>query len=88
MSVVQNITPKLLHICHNLFFFSTVQMLDTLLTTLIREMQNIAVPKRKQEALLVARRFMRSVVRIYVVRSVETSSEVGRASRSRYRKFL
>ena len=83
MSVVQNITPKLLHIYHNLFFFSTVQMLDTLLTTLIREMQNIAVPKRKQEALLVARRFMRSVVRIYVVRSVETSSEVGRAPRSR-----
>lgn len=59
-------------------------MLDTLLTTLIREMQNIAVPKRKREALLVARRFMRSVVRIYVVRSVETSSEVGRAPRSRY----
>ena len=54
------------------------------MTTLIREMQNIAVPKRKQEALLVARRFMRSVVRIYVVRSVETSSEVGRAPRSRW----
>lgn len=46
-------------------------MLDTLLTTLIREIQNDAVEGRRVEARAVARRFIRSVSRIFVVLSVE-----------------
>jgi len=56
-------------------------MLDTLLTTLIREIQNVSISKRKQEALLVTRRFVRSVVRVFVVRSVESASELSRMPR-------
>ncbi|XP_036356729.1 E3 ubiquitin-protein ligase UBR5 isoform X2 [Octopus sinensis] len=48
-----------------------VDMLDTLLTTLIREIQNNNVEGRKTEAKLVARRFLRSVARIFVVLNVE-----------------
>lgn len=46
-------------------------MLDTLLTTLIRELQNENIPGRIEEATLVARRFVRSVARIFVIFSVE-----------------
>lgn len=46
-------------------------MLDTLLTTLMRELQNDSVPNRLQEATEVARRFVRSVARIFVIFSVE-----------------
>ena len=56
-------------------------MLDTLLTTLIREMQDLAMPRRKPEALLATRRFVRSVVRIFVVKSVESSPDVYKSSR-------
>lgn len=56
-------------------------MLDTLLTTLIREMQNIAIPKRKCEAVLATRRFVRSVVRIFVVKTVESTPESNRNQR-------
>ncbi|GAB1606363.1 E3 ubiquitin-protein ligase UBR5-like [Argonauta hians] len=48
-----------------------VDMLDTLLTTLIREIQNNNIEGRKAEAKLVARRFLRSVARIFVVLNVE-----------------
>lgn len=47
------------------------QMLDTLLTTLMRELQNDNIPGRIQEATEVARRFVRSVARIFVIFSVE-----------------
>ncbi|GFO10305.1 E3 ubiquitin-protein ligase ubr5 [Plakobranchus ocellatus] len=46
------------------------KMLDTLLTTLIREMQNEEVPGRKDEARQVARRFVRSVARVFVVLNI------------------
>lgn len=47
-------------------------MLDTLLTTLIREMQDTTTPGRAEEATLVARRFVRSVTRIFVIFSIMT----------------
>lgn len=48
-----------------------IQMLDTLLHTLIREQQNEAIPGRAERAREVARRFVRSVARIFVIFSVE-----------------
>ncbi|KAK7870183.1 hypothetical protein R5R35_012737 [Gryllus longicercus] len=49
----------------------SAEMLDTLLTTLIRELQNDAVPGRQTDAKIVARRFVRSVARIFVIFSIE-----------------
>lgn len=46
-------------------------MLDTLLHTLIREQQNDRIPGRVERAREVARRFVRSVARIFVIFSVE-----------------
>lgn len=46
-------------------------MLDTLLTTLIRELQNESSPSRVADAKVVARRFVRSVARIFVIFSIE-----------------
>lgn len=46
-------------------------MLDTLLTTLIRELQNTSEPGRQADAKIVARRFIRSIARIYVIFSIE-----------------
>ncbi|RZF33260.1 hypothetical protein LSTR_LSTR015849 [Laodelphax striatellus] len=61
-------------------------MLDTLLTTMIQQLQNDSVPGRIQEATAVARRFVRSVARIFVVFSVEmapnTSKRRGSTSAS------
>ena len=56
-------------------------MLETLLTTLIREMQNDNVEGRKAEAKTVARRFVRSVARIFVVISIEMSPDANRKKR-------
>ena len=56
-------------------------MLETLLTTLIREMQNDNVEGRKAEAKIVARRFVRSVARIFVVISIEMSPDANRKKR-------
>ncbi len=47
------------------------QMLDTLLTTIVREMQNDTIEGRKAEAKSMARRFVRSVARIFVVFNAE-----------------
>lgn len=47
-------------------------MLDTLLTTLMREIQDTVTPGRSEEATMVARRFVRSVARIFVVFSIMT----------------
>ncbi|XP_067014137.2 E3 ubiquitin-protein ligase UBR5 isoform X4 [Anabrus simplex] len=49
----------------------SAEMLDTLLTTLIRELQNENVPGRQADAKVVARRFVRSVARIFVIFSIE-----------------
>ena len=54
------------------------QMLDALLTTIIRQMQNQVVPGRQEEARLVARRFVRSVARVYVVLNVEMTPSTGK----------
>ncbi len=58
-----------------------MQMLDTLLTTLIREMMNETVEGRKAEAKCVARRFVRSVARIFVVLNVEMTPQSGKKKR-------
>nr|CAD7394223.1 unnamed protein product [Timema cristinae] len=49
----------------------SAEMLDTLLTTLIRELQNETVGGRQADAKVVARRFVRSVARIFVIFSIE-----------------
>jgi len=56
-------------------------MLDTLLTTLIREMRNETTSGRKAEAKVVARRFIRSVARIFVVLNVEMTPNSGKKKR-------
>ena len=55
-----------------------LQMLDSLLATLIREMQNDRVEGRRAEAKKVARRFIRSVARIFVVVSAEMSPQTNK----------
>lgn len=54
-----------------MIFIFLFQMLDTLLTTLIRELQNESPPNRVADAKVVARRFVRSVARIFVIFSIE-----------------
>ncbi|XP_011188197.2 E3 ubiquitin-protein ligase hyd isoform X1 [Zeugodacus cucurbitae] len=56
---------------HNLFVKCSGDHLDTLLMTLVREMQDETTPGRREEAELVARRFIRSVVRVFVIFSLE-----------------
>ena len=51
------------------------QMLDFLLTTLIQEIMNTTMEGRSAEAKAVARRFVRSVARIFVVISVEKTPQ-------------
>ncbi|XP_062606641.1 E3 ubiquitin-protein ligase UBR5-like isoform X3 [Saccostrea cucullata] len=67
----QSGTARLDKFTHNLLVKCSVEMLDTLLTTLIREMQNDNVEGRKAEARTVTRRFIRSVARIFVVLNIE-----------------
>jgi len=55
-------------------------MFDTLLTTLIRELQNEATPGRQAEAKVVARRFVRSVARIFVIFSIEMAPQISKKS--------
>lgn len=56
---------------HSLFVRCNSDPLDTLLTTLYRELQNETLPGRVEEANRVARRFVRSVSRVFVVFSLE-----------------
>lgn len=56
---------------HSLFVRSNNDPLDTLLVTLCRELQNDSVPGRVEEANRVARRFIRSVARVFVIFSLE-----------------
>uniref|UniRef100_W8BVH1 HECT-type E3 ubiquitin transferase n=1 Tax=Ceratitis capitata TaxID=7213 RepID=W8BVH1_CERCA len=56
---------------HNLFVKCSGDHLDTLLMTLVREMQDETTAGRKQDAEVVARRFIRSVVRVFVIFSLE-----------------
>lgn len=59
---------------HILFFRCNSEPLDALLTTLIKELQNETVPGRVDEAQKVARRFVRSVARVFVIFSIEKSN--------------
>lgn len=56
---------------HSLFVRCNGEPLETLLNTLNRELQNTRVPNRIEEAQRVARRFVRSVCRVFVVFSLE-----------------
>ena len=67
---------------HCLMVKCSVEMLDGLLTTLITEMENKAWWGRQQEARLAARRFIRSVVRVFVVFSVEIAPLSGKKKNS------
>lgn len=66
----QSGTARLDKFTHCLLVRCSYEMLDTLLTTLIREMQNEDVLGRKEEARQVARRFVRSVARVFVVLNI------------------
>ncbi|XP_076670433.1 E3 ubiquitin-protein ligase hyd isoform X1 [Andrena cerasifolii] len=65
---------------HSLLVKCSAEMLDTLLTTLIRELQNDSVPGRQEEANNVARRFVRSVARIFVIFTIEMAPNTKRKS--------
>ncbi|XP_054747498.1 E3 ubiquitin-protein ligase hyd isoform X1 [Anastrepha obliqua] len=56
---------------HNLFVKCSGDHLETLLMTLVREMQDSNIPGRRKDAESVARRFVRSVVRVFVIFSLE-----------------
>jgi E3 ubiquitin-protein ligase EDD1 len=59
---------------HILFFRCNIEPLDALLATLIKELQNESVAGRIEEAQKVARRFVRSVARVFVIFSIEKSN--------------
>ncbi|XP_015109390.1 E3 ubiquitin-protein ligase UBR5 isoform X1 [Diachasma alloeum] len=67
---------------HTLLVKSTSEMLDTLLTTLIRELENDSIPGRQEEANIVARRFVRSVARIFVIFTIEMAPNTTKNRRS------
>lgn len=56
---------------HSLLIRCNGDPLETLLNTLNRELQNTRIPNRIDEAQKVARRFIRSVARVFVVFSLE-----------------
>uniref|UniRef100_A0A8C7NHJ9 E3 ubiquitin-protein ligase UBR5 n=1 Tax=Oncorhynchus mykiss TaxID=8022 RepID=A0A8C7NHJ9_ONCMY len=51
-----------------------ITFIDTLLGTLVKELQNKYTPGRREEAVVVTRRFLRSVARVFVILSVEMAS--------------
>ncbi|MBN3274321.1 UBR5 ligase, partial [Polyodon spathula] len=53
---------------------SDILLLDTLLGTLVKELQNKYTPGRREEAINVTMRFLRSVARVFVILSVEMAS--------------
>ncbi|XP_066547011.1 E3 ubiquitin-protein ligase UBR5 isoform X4 [Amia ocellicauda] len=53
---------------------SDITLLDTLLGTLVKELQNKYTPGRREEAINVTMRFLRSVARVFVILSVEMAS--------------
>ncbi|XP_041104642.1 E3 ubiquitin-protein ligase UBR5 isoform X5 [Polyodon spathula] len=53
---------------------SDILLLDTLLGTLVKELQNKYTPGRREEAIHVTMRFLRSVARVFVILSVEMAS--------------
>lgn len=69
---------------HSLLVKCSAEMLDTLLTTLIRELQNESIPGRQEEAVVVARRFVRSVARIFVIFTIEMAPNTTKRRRLVY----
>ncbi|KAM7362066.1 E3 ubiquitin-protein ligase hyd isoform 4-T4 [Cochliomyia hominivorax] len=67
----QNGSTLLDKFTHNLFVKCSADHLDTLLMTLVREMQNDSVSDRIEDAEFVARRFVRSVARVFVIFNME-----------------
>lgn len=67
---------------HSLFVRCNSDPLDILLTTLVRELQNETVPGRMDEAQKVARRFVRSVCRVFVIFSVERAHNADKSRTS------
>lgn len=67
----QNGSTLLDKFTHNLFVKCSGDHLDTLLMTLVREMQNDSVPGRTEDAEIVSRRFVRSVARVFVIFNLE-----------------
>ena len=67
---------------HCMLVKCSVELLDILLTTLVVEMENKSSWNRQQEARLAARRFVRSVVRVFVVFSVEIAPQSGKRKSS------
>ena len=53
-------------------------MVESVVATLTRELQNTAIPGRAEEAAMVTRRFVRSVARIFVVFSVEMAPQASK----------
>ncbi|KAJ8353856.1 hypothetical protein SKAU_G00214230 [Synaphobranchus kaupii] len=51
-----------------------ITFIDTLLGTLVKELQNKYTPGRREEAINVTMRFLRSVARVFVILSVEMAS--------------
>ncbi|KAL1422900.1 hypothetical protein MTO96_021623 [Rhipicephalus appendiculatus] len=76
--VAQNGTALLDKFVHCLLVKCSIEMLDTLLTTLVREIQNENIPGRAAEARKVAHRFVRSVTRIFVILSAEMAPNTSR----------
>ena len=58
---------------HCLLVKCSVEMLDTLLVTMIRQLQTTQDGSKQTEAKMFIRRFVRSVARIFVALSVESS---------------
>ena len=56
---------------HSLIVRCSSDPLEKLLMTLVHELQNESIPGRAEEAQKVARRFVRSVARVYVIFSIE-----------------
>ncbi|XP_034947480.1 E3 ubiquitin-protein ligase hyd isoform X2 [Chelonus insularis] len=81
-SARQNGTALLDKFTHTLLVKCTSEMLDTLLTTLIRELENETIPGRQEEANLVARRFVRSVARIFVIFTIEMAPNTAKNRRN------
>lgn len=71
----QSGTTQLDKFTHCLLVKCSNEMFDILLTTLIRELQNESVPGRQADARSVARRFVRSVARIFVIFSIEMAPQ-------------
>lgn len=67
----QNGSTLLDKFTHNLLVKCSSDHLDTLLMTLVREMQNDSKKKHMEDAEIVARRFVRSVARVFVIFNLE-----------------